>query len=226
MKKLLAPLIISCLFIVTACSSGNEPAASSDLEKKVSELESTIAKLTEENAKLKEGAAPITSKATSTNATEGATPTPKEEPELTIKKGAPITIEDFAEVEITKTKFAKTVNPSSPGSFYTYYEAKGDGTTYLAITAKIKNLLESAKEVDDLVTVKIKYDGKYEYSSFSTIEAGDGSDFNYTSLYPIDPLSTGTAIFLSEVPKEVETSDKSVVAEISINGETYLYTIR
>lgn len=226
MRKLVTPLFIACLLVLSACSSAGNSAALSDLESKINELESTIVKLTEENTRLKEEAALVNAEAAPTEVVENADLIPADDLELPIQKGVPLAIEDFAEIEITKTKFAKTVSPSSPGTYYTYYESKGDGNTYLAITAKVKNLLESAKEADDLVSIKIKYDGKYEYSSFSTIEAGDGSDFNYTSLYPIDPLSTGTVVYLCEVPKEVETSEKSITAEVSVNGETYLYTVR
>lgn len=219
MKRGIIPFVFASIIVLSACSSSS--GNTTELEKKISALESQVSTLTEENKKLKE----TPHVATDVVAKEAENTTvSKLDESLKISKGTPVTIEGAAEIKITNTKFTKKVEPSSPGSFYNYYEAKEADNTYLVVTAKLKNLKESAKEARDLVSVKVKYDNKYEYNSLSIVENGDGSDFNIFS--PIDPLSSKTVIFLTEVPKEIENGDKSIIAEFSINGETYMYTIR
>ena len=223
MKRGLLACIIICITILSGCSSDKNL----ELEKKIDALESKVASLTDENKKLKETTYTSTvgvEKSDSAGLEDKSIL--KNDDNLKIYKGKSLTIDGFAEVKITKTKFSKRVNPSSPGSYYDYYEAKGADQTYLVITSKIKNLHEVAKEANELVTLKIKYDNKYEYDSFTTLESGDGSDFKYSSIYPIDPLSWGTVLFLTEIPKEIESGNKSIVAELTINGDIYNYTIR
>jgi hypothetical protein len=151
-------------------------------------------------------------------------PSPSVEDQLIVEKNKPIEIADFAEMTITKHQFAKTIKPSKPGSFYTYYEAKEPDTTYLALSIKIKSLLTSAKSADEFVDVSIKYDDNY--NTFSTIEDKGGEDFTYTSITSIEPLKSGTLVFLAEMPSEIEKDDKPINAYITINGLTYEYKIR
>ncbi|WP_052675751.1 hypothetical protein [Paenibacillus sp. IHBB 10380] len=97
----------------------------------------------------------------------------------------------------------------------------------MAITLKIKNLTELGKTADKLADVKIKYDNKYEYNTFKVLEEGSGEDFTYANISSIEPLKTGTLLYLAEIPKEIVTTDKKPLnAEIEINGETYEYKIR
>jgi hypothetical protein len=145
---------------------------------------------------------------------------------LIVEKSKPITLEDYAEMTLVKHQFAKTIKPSKPGSFYTYYEAKEPGTTYLAFTLKIKSLLTSAQSSDEFADVSVKYDGKYDYGTFSTIEDQGGADFTYTNITSIEPLKSGTLVFLAEVPEEIENDGKPLQAFITINDQTYEYKIR
>ncbi|MNO79784.1 hypothetical protein D3C76_709660 [compost metagenome] len=229
MKLKLILLAVVAVFSLTACSTGSTTSNSgdADLKSKISALEKEIATLKKENEQLK-GQSNSTESDSGTEASAKSDDSTAESSDnsLTLTKGTALTIDDFTEITITKTKYAKKVTPSSPGSFYTYYEAKGEDTTYLVITAKVKNLQDSAQTADDLVTGKVKYDNKYEYSFFTVIEENDGSEFNYSNITPIKPLSANTVLFLTEIPKEVETSDKSLIAEFNLNGDTYQYKVR
>lgn len=55
----------------------------------------------------------------------------------------------------------------------------------MVVTISIKSLLESGKSADEFASVTIKYDGKYEYNTFSTIEENGGADFSYTNITSI-----------------------------------------
>lgn len=148
------------------------------------------------------------------------------EASATIGKDETVTIPDFAELTVVRHQFSKTIKPSKPDSFYTYYEAKEPGTTYLAFTIRIKSLLTSGRTADEFADVYVKYDEKYDYRTFSTIEEQGGADFTYTNITSIEPLKTRTLVFLAEVPEEIEKDDKPLKALVSADGKSYEYLIR
>lgn len=152
----------------------------------------------------------------------------KEENEdsIFIETGQNVVIDDYCEFVITSTTFSKKIMPPRPDSFYSYYEAKEPKTTYLDVVIDIKSLLTTGKIADEFATVKIVYNDKYEYSTFSTIEEDNGSDFTYTNITSIEPLKRGILHFLAEVPEEVESGDESVIAIVTIYNQNYKYTIR
>ncbi|WNS41993.1 bZIP transcription factor [Paenibacillus sp. MMS20-IR301] len=231
---LLAAAVLLAVMIA-GCSSGNSAAPGEDTEK----LKTEISKLQQENAFLKAenerlrtlaatvpvtaeeaGGVKLAGEAGSGNAAASG------DGEPAIVKGTPLVVEGIGEYTITSTSFGKKIMPSNPGSFYTYYEAKEPGTTYLAITLKVKNLGGEAVDADAIADVEVKYDNKYEYSTFSALEENGGEDFTYTSISEIEPLKNGTLVFLAEVPDEVETGGKPLYASVKIEGETYRYNIR
>lgn len=212
---------------ISGCSSGND-------DKEISQLKEDIAKLQQENqdlkAKLKDAGTPAAAAAAAPSDAPQASPAPEsagtgsEQP--AIVKGQPLVLDGIGEYTVTKTSFAKKVIPSAPGTFYTYYEAKEPGTTYLAITLKVKNLGSTGKGADTFADVTVKYDNNYEYDTFSALEENGGENFTYTNITDIEPLKNGTLVFLAEVPTEVETDAKPLYADIKIEGETYKYSIR
>jgi len=228
-KNIMLAAIVSAFLIISGCaSSGN---GSQD---ELAAAKKELSELKEENANLKKqlensGVAEIEASAEVTIEAEtevSASPSAAAEAGLVLEKNKPVTLEDYAEVTLVKHQFAKTIKPSKPGSFYTYYEAKEAGTTYLAFTVKIKSLLTSAQGSDEFADVSVKYDGKYDYRTFSTIEDKGGADFTYTNITSIEPLKSGTLVFLAEVPEEIENDGKPLQAFITVNEKTYEYKIR
>ncbi|MGF7049109.1 hypothetical protein J2T13_003617 [Paenibacillus sp. DS2015] len=224
MKMKIGLLLASIMLLLSACASNDST--------KLKKLESEISALKQENEQLKGEQASLSTAAKDSDSlavSEDVKEVKQEDltPQvITLMKGQPYSIEDFAEVIVSKTQFSKKIEPSSPGSYYTYYESKEADSTYLAITLKIKNLADSGKTADTLADIKFKYDGKYEYTTFTILEEGSGEDFTYANISSIQPLKTGTLLYLAEVPKEIETDEKPLSAEIKINGEAYEYKIR
>ncbi len=136
--------------------------------------------------------------------------------------GQTIIIPDIVEFTINRAYFSKKIIPPTPGSFYTYYEAKEPGTTYLDIVVIYKNLQATIVDADELGRLKLIYREKYEYNSFPIIEEGNGSNFGYANITPVNPLQLGTVHYLVEVPDEVETTLDSRQIIITVNGEEYL----
>jgi hypothetical protein len=220
-KICMTMLLAAC--ILSGCSSNNNSSG------EVDQIKNEMLALKEENNKLKKELATLQEKETDVIETPAAIveePAPSVVNQLIAEKNKPIEIADFAEMTIINHQFAKTIKPSKPGSFYTYYEAKEPDTTYLAISIKIKSLLTSAKGADEFADVSIKYNDKYDYNTFSTIEDKGGEDFTYTNITNIEPLKFGTLVFIAEVPAEMEKGDQPVTALITFNDSTYEYKIR
>ena len=143
-----------------------------------------------------------------------------------IDKEELIVVDDFAEITIINTYFSKNIEPPNPGSFYTYYEAKDEGTVYLDTVITIKSLLTTGKTSDEFLSVKVMFDDKYEYQTFSTIEEHGGSDFTYTNITSLEPLKVGNLHFLAEVPDEVESGSEPLVILVTANGQDYYHKVR
>lgn len=143
-----------------------------------------------------------------------------------IKKDDLIKMDDYCEFKITNTKFAKKIIPPNPDGMYTYYEAKEPGTTYFDTTINIKNLLTSGKTSDEFLSVKVIYDGKYEYNTFATIEENNGTEFTYANITSIEPLKNGVLHFLAEVPEEIEKDTKTLETIITANKQQFKFKIK
>lgn len=131
------------------------------------------------------------------------------------------------EVTIRETGFKQDIVPSNPNSFYTHYQVQDTNNTYFYIILDVKNISTLGLRADNVAKVKMKYDNKYEYDTFSAIEESGGGTFTYTNITNIAPLTTRKIYYLVEVPKTIaEENETAVEAEITINNNTYLLKIR
>ena len=137
-----------------------------------------------------------------------------------------ITVPDQCEFVLRNISFSKKVVPPNAKDYYTYYEAKNSDLIYLDIVLDYKNLDSTDVMADETAIVKIIYDDKYEYSTFSIIEEDNGSNFTYTNITAVNPLKTETIHFLSDVPNEVESSKGSVKVLLRINNIDYIYSVK
>lgn len=161
------------------------------------------------------GAAPQSSAASETAATETAA--------QTITLGDTIIAADY-EFTLTNVEFSYEVLPPNTSSVYTSYPADS-GKVYIDVSADLKNTMERNIRIDELFTVSACYDGKYQYPGFTVV--GDDNQFIWASSYTAAlPLETCQAHGLIECPVEVDTSGKSVVVTIVIDGVSYEYALR
>ncbi len=131
------------------------------------------------------------------------------------------------EVTIKEAGFKQDIVPSKPDSFYTHYQVKDTDNTYFYLIIEAKNISSLGLRADTVAKVKMKYDNKYEYDTFSTIEENGGGTFTYTNITNIDPLTNRKLYYLVEVPKTIEKEkSKPITAEIIINENTYNLKIR
>lgn len=135
------------------------------------------------------------------------------------------TKENKYELTVLSSNFGKTILPPNTSGYYSYYEAKTDGHQYLEIKYNYKNLGQSNVTADDVVSMTIKYDEKYDYTGFCIIEDED-NDFTYANITSIAPLTTGKLHYLFDVPDEVANSSGSIVATIKCGTDKYEIKLR
>ena len=133
-------------------------------------------------------------------------------------------ISDKCEFCVDYSEITDDVMPLSPANFYSHYEADA-GKVYVNICIAYKNTDTRNIDADDTVSATMIYDGKYEYTGFSMIEEDNRSDFTYSNITSIAPLSTEYVHYLFSVPEEVETSGKSIEIELTIDGKDYTYVV-
>ena len=153
-----------------------------------------------------------------------------EEPPQTGKTSGAV---ELGEVVVTKSAEFKAdyaditgdVMPPSPGSWYSHYQAS-EGKVFVDVCFAYKNTTGKSVGADDVISAKLKYADKYDYSGFSMIEEDSRSDFTYSNITSIAPLTTEYIHYLFEVPEEVQSSSERIVITFSISGNTYTYTVR
>ena len=142
-----------------------------------------------------------------------------------LTQDVPVIESEKYELTFKGSEFSKKVEPPVLTTLYTYYEAKQEGHSYLVIKLDYKNLQATDITADDVATVKVKYNEKYEYSSFPVIVDKDG-DFTYANITNINPLTVGQMYYLCDLPDEVVNAVEPIIAYVQIGSKTYEISIR
>jgi len=148
-----------------------------------------------------------------------------EDATLVLALGETKTIENTCEFTLDYVNITTRVEPLQKKNVYSYYEAE-NGKVYVDICVAYKNLESFDVSADKVISAKLKYAGKYEYTGFSMIEEDNRSDFTYSNITSIAPLSTEYVHYLFEVPQEVENSNESIEITFFVEGNEYIYKVR
>lgn len=135
-----------------------------------------------------------------------------------------LTTQDW-EITLIGTEFSQDVIPPTPDTFYSHYQVKDTTNTYLVVKLDMKNISTISLHADDNISLKAIYDGKYEYTGFSTLLAQDNSDFDYTNITSIAPLTKRTLYYLIEMPKDITVDDKNIEIQLMAYQDKYVYRI-
>ena len=144
-------------------------------------------------------------------------------PILTI--GETVSVDEKCEFYLDYVNITDDVMPPKPGSWYSHYEAD-DGKVYVDVCVAYKNLATRNIDADEVMTGKLIYSGKYEYKGFSMIERDSRSDFTYSNITSIAPLSTEYVHYLFSVPEEVQTSENAVDVILAIADGEYKILVK
>lgn len=117
------------------------------------------------------------------------------------------------------------VLPPAPSSFYTHYEAEA-GKIFVDICFAYTSLHNAGINADKVISAKLIYAGKYEYTGFSTIEKESRGSFTYSNITNIAPLCTEYIHYLFSVPQEIESSDDSIEIQFGLDGNEYSFVVR
>lgn len=140
-----------------------------------------------------------------------------------------VVVQDYIEFTIQSNNFGKIINPSNSGPTITpNYKFNGNkGEIYLDILATVRNTSSTElSEADDFMSIKIIYDEREEFNSFTSFEKVGESKFTSLNNSSIKPLQTRVVHFLTSVPASIEKDGKPLKAVITANGENYEYVIR
>jgi hypothetical protein len=141
-----------------------------------------------------------------------------------VAKGETVTTKN-SEFNIDYSDITNDVMPPQPANYYSHYEAPS-GKVYVDVCFAYTNTSEKDVSADEVISAKLKYANKYDYTGFSMIEEDSRGDFTYSNITNISPLSTEYIHYLFEVPEEVKSSTESVVVTFTVDGNTYTYTVR
>ena len=210
MKKVLSiVLALTILVCFTACSSGSNNQA-----------DTTAA--TQAGAT----AAPTVASTAAPTAAPTAPPTTAAPAMTTLANNQTISIPGVCDFYVEKSQITTKVTPPQPGQFYSTYNADA-GKVYVDVCISYKNTSPQNIGADDAVSGKLIYSGMYEYNGFSCIEEDSRSDFTYSNITSIAPLSTEYIHLLFHVPQEIQTNTAAPVAvQFTVNGTTYAYNVR
>ncbi len=122
--------------------------------------------------------------------------------------GEIITVDDRGEFYVDFSDITARVIPPAATSYYSYYDA-GDGKLYVDLCISYKNLDSSKRDASEVINATLLYSNTYEFRGTSIIEESNRSDFTYTSITSIAPLTTEYLHYIFKVPEEVVDSTGS-----------------
>lgn len=132
---------------------------------------------------------------------------------------------DVCEFTVDYVNITKDVIPPQAGGWYSHYEAEA-GKVYVDLCVAYKNTDTANVDADQTLFGKLIYKGQYEYDGFSMIEEENRSDFTYSNITAVAPLTTEYMHYLFPVPEEVEASGAEVLLKMIIGGAEYKIVVR
>ncbi len=141
-----------------------------------------------------------------------------------LKIGEKVTT-DECEFYVDYVDITNDVVPPQADSWYSHYEAD-DGKVFVDLCVAYKNTNSKNIGADDIMSCELIYSDQYEYAGFSMIEKDSRSDFTYSNITSIAPLSTEYIHYLFEVPEEVEKSENELILKMNIGVDKYKIIVR
>ncbi len=138
------------------------------------------------------------------------------------------------QITLHKIEFSNELKPAPVKEIYNiYYPTANSGTHYYAekgnvyihIIMSVKNLDKYRLPCSEVTTVTAYYDGSNKY--LGTPVAGDSNTGFYSAFTAsIPPGETRNMSILIEVPEEVETSNKPLFLDFTVDGSEYRLKMR
>lgn len=136
-----------------------------------------------------------------------------------------ISVPDSYEFCVDSAVISSDIVPPKATGWYSHYEAE-KGKVYVDLCIAYKNLASTSQDADEVLHGALIYSGKYQYSGFSTIEEDNRSDFTYSNITSISPLSTEYLHYLFKVPEEINDSNGDLTILFTVDSDPYTITVR
>jgi len=140
-------------------------------------------------------------------------------------KSKEVIFSDNCEFNINYATATNDVLPTSPGEYYSHYEAE-PGKLIVDLSLSYKNTSTSKIRVDEIGKSTLVFAERYEYAGFVVAETSDGTEFTDADVTSILPLETGTIHHMFMVPEEIKTTNDPVFICFAIDGKEYKYIMR
>ena len=169
----------------------------------------------------------VTNYLTLTNANDEYAKLVKEEEERkkTLNPGDSFSTSKW-EVTYTKTNITAKILPNSTSGYYMYYYADDDNT-FIDIIFQIKNVNIDILGIEDMVgNCEVEYDGITVTKSYG-LYISSGSHIDKVYMWDgLDALDSTTLHVAIDMPRELQTNDKSVTVKLTIAGEEKIIKVR
>ena len=117
------------------------------------------------------------------------------------------------------------VLPPCADGFYTYYSAESE-RFYIDLCIAYTNLETRNVDADEVGSVTATFGGRYTYDGFSCIEEDSRSDFTYSNITSISPLTEEYLHYLVEVPYEVAWGELDLAVDLTVKNQKYTFVVR
>lgn len=148
-----------------------------------------------------------------------------EERKKTIKPGDSFSTSKW-EVTYKKTNITAKILPNSTSGYYMYYYAEDDNT-FVDVIFQIKNVNTDILGIEDLVgSCEVEYNGDTLTKNYSLFTSG-GSQIDKVYMWDgLDALDSTTLHVAINMPREIQTNEKSVTVKLTIAGEEKIIHVR
>lgn len=149
----------------------------------------------------------------------------EEDQKKTINPGDTFSTDKW-EVTYLRTDITTKILPNDTSGYYLYYYSSDDGIF-------VDNIFQIKNIDTDILSIKliagnceIDYDGT-KFTKICNLYTSRGSDINSIYLWDgLDALTSTTLHVATEMPRELQTNDKSVTVRLEIAGEEKIIRVR
>lgn len=142
-----------------------------------------------------------------------------------LEKDYPAELASGNTVVYTGYEFTDTVKGTNSDEFGSTYENDSELNTYLDIILEYTHNSDTPVPADKIAAMTAKA-GSNQYASFAAVETEDGKDIEFANNIEINPGETVKIHYIFTVPKELQTNEKNLVADVAFDKNTYTINIK
>lgn len=149
----------------------------------------------------------------------------EEDKEKTLNQGDSFSTSNW-EVTYKKANITAKILPNNTSGYYIYYYANDD-ETFIDIIFQIKNVNTDILKIEDMIgNCEVEYDGNIIKKNYG-LYTSSGSHIDKVYMWDgLDALDSTTLHVAINMPRELQTNDKSVIVKLTIAGEEKIIKVR